>query len=67
MVAIRQGDIWWAELPDPAGSELGFCRPVINVSQLAAIDKAVLTERVGSLSSRKLQLVLSGINLVLGM
>jgi mRNA interferase MazF len=114
MVAIRQGDIWWAELADPVGSEPGFRRPVVvvqcdefnrsgigtvlivpltsnlewsdapgnlllpakvtglakdsvaNVSQLLAVDKTVLTQRVGSLPSRKLQLVLSGIDIVLG-
>ena len=28
---LRQGDIWWARLPDPAGSEPGFRRPVVVV------------------------------------
>lgn len=28
---IRQGDVWWARLPDPAGSEPGFRRPVVVV------------------------------------
>lgn len=114
MVAITQGDIWWAELPDPVGSAPGFRRPVIvvqgnalnrsristavcvpltsnlewaaapgnvelaeqltnlprdsvaNVSQLLTLEKAVLTERAGSIPRRKLELVLSGIDLVLG-
>jgi mRNA interferase MazF len=30
-VVIAQGEIWWAELPDPAGSEPGFRRPVVVV------------------------------------
>ena len=28
---ISQGEIWWAELPDPAGSGPGFRRPVVVV------------------------------------
>jgi len=30
-VVISQGEIWWADLPDPAGSRPGFHRPVIVV------------------------------------
>lgn len=33
MQLINQGDIWWAELPSPRGSEPGFRRPVIIVQQ----------------------------------
>ena len=28
---IRQREVWWATLPDPAGSEAGFRRPVVVV------------------------------------
>ena len=28
---ISQGDVWWADLGDPAGSEPGFRRPVVVV------------------------------------
>ncbi len=114
MVTIAQGDVWWAELPDPTGSGPGFRRPVVvvqgdqlsrsriatvicvpltsnlawadapgnvllaarvtglpkdsvaNVSQIVVIDKAQLEEHVGRLSARKLSLVLSGIDVVLG-
>lgn len=31
MVEIRQGEVWWAELPEPAGSGPGFRRPVVVV------------------------------------
>ena len=31
MVAVAQGEIWWAELPEPVGSEPGFRRPVVVV------------------------------------
>ncbi len=30
-MVIAQGDIWWADLGDPIGSEPGFRRPVIVV------------------------------------
>jgi len=111
---IAQGDIWWADLAEPTGSEPGFRRLVVvvqsdafnrsalrtvvavpltsnvrwaeapgnvrltakatglpresvaNVSQIVTINKATLTERVGRLSSAKLELVLSGIDVVLG-
>lgn len=32
---IRQGDIYWASLPDPRGSEPGYDRPVLVVQQTA--------------------------------
>jgi len=113
-MVISQGEIWWADLPDPTGSGPGFRRPVIvvqgdsfnrskiatalcvpltsnlkwaeapgnvllqsrltglpkdsvaNVSQVVALDKSSLTERVGKLSCAKTDLVLAGINVVLG-
>lgn len=94
---MYRGEIWWANLPDPMGSEPGYRRPVLiiqddtftqsrlrtvivviltsnielanapgnvllsrettglprdsvaNVSQIFTIDKAFLTERIGSL------------------
>lgn len=39
---------------------------VANVSQVVTLDKSQLTEAVGKLSQRKLDLVLSGIDVVLG-
>jgi mRNA interferase MazF len=30
-VVVAQGDVWWAELPTPKGSEPGFRRPVVVV------------------------------------
>ena len=111
---IAQGDIWWADLAVPGGSEPGFRRPIVvvqgdafnrsslqtvvavpltsnlkwvdapgnvrlsarttglprdsvaNVSQIVTIDKTTLTERVGKLSATKLELVLAGIDVVLG-
>jgi mRNA interferase MazF len=113
-VVISQGDIWWADLGTPSGSEPGFRRPVIvvqsdafnrsristvvcipltgnlrwadapgnvlldsdvttlpkdsvaNVSQPVTLDRAVLTDLVGKLPDAKLDLVLYGIDVVLG-
>jgi mRNA interferase MazF len=113
-VVISQGEIWWADLPAPAGSGPGFRRPVVvvqgeglnrsriatvicvpltsnlkwaaapgnvrlsarvtglpkesvaNVSQIITIDKELLKARVGKLLPLKLQLLLSGIDVVLG-
>ena len=31
MVDVSQGEIWWADLPAPAGSAPGFRRPVVIV------------------------------------
>jgi mRNA interferase MazF len=28
---VRRGQLWWAELPDPSGSEPGFNRPVLVI------------------------------------
>ena len=39
---------------------------VANVSQIVSLDKSLLTERAGRLPRRKLGLVLSGIDVVLG-
>ena len=113
-MVVAQGQVWWADLPDPTGSGPGFQRPVIvvqgdafnrsristvvavpltsnlrwadapgnvllsarstglprdsvaNVSQILTIDRTLLTAPVGKLSSRQLQLVLAGIDIVLG-
>jgi mRNA interferase MazF len=113
-VVVAQGDVWWADLAVPGGSEPGYRRPVVvvqadsfnrstlrtvvavpltsnlrwadapgnvklaaratglpresvaNVSQLVTVDKENLTEQVGKLSAAKLELVLAGIDVVLG-
>ena len=39
---------------------------VANVSKILALDKSLLAERVGKLSATKLDLLISGINVVLG-
>ncbi len=112
-MVIAQGEIWWADLPEPVGSGPGFRRPILivqgdalnrsrlatvicvpltsnlrwadapgnvllssqstglprdsvaNVSQIMALDRSLLTEQVGRLSRRQIELVLIGIELVL--
>jgi mRNA interferase MazF len=39
---------------------------VANVSQIVTLDKSILTERVGKLSRSKVDLILSGVDVVLG-
>lgn len=113
-MVISPGEVWWAHLPSPTGSEPGFRRPVVvvqgdalnrsriatvvcvpltsnlkwadapgnvllrarstslskdsvaNVSQIVALDKSFLTDRVGKLSAAKVELMLAGIDVVLG-
>lgn len=60
----------WADAPGnvllPRG-ETGLPRDSIaNVSLIVALDKQQLTERVGKLPPRRLQLILAGIDTVLG-
>jgi len=60
----------WADAPGNVllkASATGLDRDsVANVSQLVTVDKAVLSERVGKIPQRKLELVLAGIDVVLG-
>lgn len=53
MVEVSQGDIWWADLPDPTGSGPGFRRPVVvvqgnalNRSRLATVVCVPLTSNL---------------------
>jgi mRNA interferase MazF len=39
---------------------------VANVSQVVAVDRALLTERVGRISKKQLELVFTGLDIVLG-
>lgn len=112
---MRRGEIWWAVLGQPFGSEPGYRRPVlvvqtddfnnspirtvvvvaitsnlslarapgnvlcrrkdtglsknsvVNVSQVATIDRRALLERVGILAAPKLVRVEEGLRLVAGL
>ena len=39
---------------------------VANVSHIVTLDRSTLTERVGKLTESKMELILSGIDIVLG-
>jgi len=60
----------WASAPGNvllAAKRTGLPRDsVANVSQIVAVDRSILAERVGHLSEHDLELVLAGIDLVLG-
>ena len=60
----------WAEAPGnlllSAGATGLPKDSVVNTSQLITLDRSLLTEEVGKLSKRQLDLVLSGIDIVLG-
>jgi mRNA interferase MazF len=111
-MVIAQGEIWWAELPDPVGSGPGFNRPVVivqgdnfnrsniatvvvapltsntrlaampgnvllpsrgtglprdsvaNVTQILAIDRSLLTQRIGRISQGQLELLWQGLDVL---
>ena len=51
---IQRGEVWWAELPEPAASEPGYRRPVLvvqsddfNRSRLRTVIAAVFTTNLG--------------------
>ena len=60
----------WADAPGNvllAARTTGLARDSIaNVSQLVTIDRALLTERVGKLPPAKLEIILDGVDVVLG-
>ena len=52
-MVIRRGEIWWADLPAPTGSEPGYRRPVLviqsdefNQSRIATVIAVVITSNV---------------------
>jgi mRNA interferase MazF len=63
-------NLHWAEAPGNVVLKTGATGlpkdSVANVSQVVTLDRASLTERIGALPAQKLQLVLAGIDIVLG-
>lgn len=52
-MVIQRGEVWWADLPDPHGSEPGFRRPLLvvqadafNRSRIQTIIAAAITSNV---------------------
>ena len=114
MVEVAQGDVWWAELPEPVGSGPGLRRPIVvvqgnslnqsristvvcvpltsnldwadapgntvlpatvtglpkdsvaNASQIVALDRRTLAERVRRIGDRQIAIIMRGIDIVLG-
>ena len=60
----------WADAPGNvrlAATGTGLDRDsVANVSLITAIDKDLLTERVGAITRRQIELILAGVDIVLG-
>lgn len=60
----------WASAPGnvllPARSSGLSKDSVANVSQIVTLDRALLTERVGRVSKKQLELVFAGVDIVLG-
>lgn len=52
-MVIKRGELWWAHLPEPTGSEPGFKRPVLviqsdhfNKSQISTVIVVVITSNL---------------------
>ena len=52
-MVVSRGDVWWTDLPDPAGSEPGYRRPVVvvqgdplNRSRIATVVCVVVTSNL---------------------
>ena len=64
------GNLFWAHAPGNvilSASETGLPKDsVANVSQIVTLDLHSLTERVGKVPVPKLELILAGIDLILG-
>ncbi len=52
-MVIKRGEIWWAEIPEPVGSEPGYKRPLViiqsnefNNSNINTIIAAVITTNI---------------------
>jgi mRNA interferase MazF len=51
MSDLRRGEIWWAELPQPRGSEPGFRRPVLVVQSNDFTQSRIRTILAASITS----------------
>jgi mRNA interferase MazF len=48
---VNHGEIWWADLPDPRGSEPGFRRPVLVIQSNSFNRSRIRTVIVAIISS----------------
>lgn len=58
-MVVRRGEVWWAELDEPRGSEPGYERPVViiqtdwlNRSRIDTVLVLLLTRNLGLLRAR---------------
>ncbi len=70
VVVPLTSNLHWAAAPGNVLLEAGRTGlpkdSVANVSQIVAVDRGILTERVGHIGEGKLALILAGIDVVLG-
>ena len=50
---MKRGEIWWASLPDPTGSEPGYRRPVLIVQTNEFNRSAIRTVIVAAITSNR--------------
>lgn len=55
-MVVRRGEIWWAGLPDPAGSGPGYRRPVVIV-QADAFNRSHIQTVIAAVMTSNLRLV----------
>jgi mRNA interferase MazF len=48
---MQRGDIWWADLPEPTGSGVGYRRPVVIVQADAFTRSRIATVIVAAVTS----------------
>ena len=51
MADLQRGEIWWADLPEPRGSEPGFLRPVLIVQADAFNQSRIRTVIIAAITS----------------
>ena len=51
MPDMHRGEIWWADLPEPRGSEPGFTRPVLIVQANAFNRSSIRTVIIAAITS----------------
>ena len=61
---MEQGEIWWASLPDPTGSEPGYRRPVLIIQTNEFSRSAIRTVIVAAITTnRELTVALGNVEL----
>ena len=54
-MVVKRGEIWWAELSAPSGSEPGFSRPILIV-QSDAFNRSKINTVIGAVLTSNLRL-----------